>query len=84
MVQLALGIKSLHDNNIIHRDLKAANIFLMQNKTYKIGDLNISKVMKKQLTRTVIGTPYYLSPEIWKERSYGDQVDIWSLGCILY
>lgn len=62
MVHIAKGIRSLHDNNILHRDLKSANIFIMEDGTYKLGDLNISKVLKKGLAHTQTGTPYYCSP----------------------
>lgn len=74
----------MHVKKIIHRDLKPANIFIMKDGTYKIGDLNISKVLKNGLAKTQTGTPYYTSPEIWNSRSYGNKVDIWSLGCVLY
>lgn len=62
MVQIAKGMKSLHDKNILHRDLKSANIFISKDGTYKLGDLNISKVLKQGLARTQTGTPYYCSP----------------------
>ncbi len=52
----------------------------------KIGDFGISKVMHSEtsMCQTVIGTPYYLSPEICEGRTYGSRSDVWSLGCILY
>lgn len=51
----------------------------------KLGDFNVSKLVKNDgLVKTQIGTPYYMSPEIWKNRSYDSKCDIWSLGCILY
>lgn len=56
----------------------------MNDGTYKLGDLNISRVLKSGLAKTQTGTPYYTSPEIWNNRSYGIRVDIWSLGCVLY
>lgn len=50
----------------------------------KLGDLNVSKVAKKGLLRTQTGTPYYCSPEVWKDQPYDHRSDIWSLGCVLY
>ena len=56
------GLKSLHDRKILHRDLKCANIFISEDGTYKLGDLNVSKVLKKEMAETQTGTPYYASP----------------------
>eukprot|EP00698_Gefionella_okellyi_P005493 TRINITY_DN15021_c0_g1_i1.p1 TRINITY_DN15021_c0_g1~~TRINITY_DN15021_c0_g1_i1.p1 ORF type:complete len:409 (-),score=76.44 TRINITY_DN15021_c0_g1_i1:46-1272(-) len=86
MIQLAKGLKVLHDQGILHRDLKAPNIFLMLDSTIKIGDLGVAKLIKtdRKIARTQIGTPYYLSPEIWKNRPYDCKSDVWSLGVILY
>lgn len=78
------GLKSLHDKKILHRDLKCANIFITEDNIYKLGDLNVSKVLKKDLAQTQTGTPYYASPEVWKDRPYGVKSDLWSLGCVLY
>ena len=78
------GLKSLHDKKILHRDLKCANVFITADGTYKLGDLNVSKVLKKDLACTQTGTPYYASPEVWKDKPYGVKSDIWSLGCVLY
>ena len=83
-IQMVYGIKELHDRNIIHRDLKSANIFLMKNGICKLGDLNVSKVAKAGLLKTQTGTPYFASPEVWGGKPYGLKSDIWSLGCILY
>ena len=68
----------------MHRDLKAANIFISSDGVYKLGDLNVSKVLKKGLAYTQTGTPYYASPEVWKDEPYDMKSDIWSLGCVLY
>ena len=69
---------------ILHRDMKSANIFLYKDGTAKLGDLNVSKVAKKGLLYTQTGTPYYASPEVWKDQPYDYKSDIWSLGCVLY
>lgn len=49
-----------------------------------MGDLNVSKVIKHDLARTQTGTPYYASPEVWKDLPYGTKSDMWSLGCVIY
>ena len=46
--------------------------------------MNVSKVAKKGLLYTQTGTPYYASPEVWKDKPYDSKSDIWSLGCVLY
>ena len=83
-IQMVKGLKSLHDLRILHRDLKSANIFLFKNGSAKLGDLNVSKVAKRGLGYTQTGTPYYASPEVWKDLPYDNKSDIWSLGCVLY
>ena len=83
-IQLIIGLKSLHDLNILHRDIKSANVFLFNNGMAKLGDLNVSKVAKKGLSYTQTGTPNYAAPEIWKNLPYNYKSDIWSLGCVLY
>jgi NIMA (never in mitosis gene a)-related kinase len=84
MVHIANGLKSLHNKKILHRDLKGANIFITADGKYKIGDLNVSKVIKYDCAKTQTGTPYYASPEVWKDQPYGTKSDMWSLGCVLY
>ena len=64
IIQILEGLKYLHDNKIMHRDLKCANIFLMKNGQLKIGDLNVSKLAKNNMAKTQTGTPFYLAPEI--------------------
>jgi len=81
---MLLGLKSLHDMKILHRDLKGANIFIAENGSLKLGDLNVSKVQKKDYAYTQTGTPYYTSPEVWQNRPYDSKCDVWSLGCVLY
>ena len=85
--QIIKGILVLHKNHIIHRDLKSANIFIIDEKIekIKIGDLNVCRVINDQkLKHTQTGTPYYSSPEIWNNKPYDYKSDIWSLGCLFY
>ena len=83
-IQICQGLKCLHSANILHRDIKAQNIFLVTAREIKIGDLGVAKVTKGGMAYTQIGTPYYMSPEIWRRRPYNKKSDIWSLGCLLY
>ena len=84
-IQLVKGLKSLHDLNIIHRDIKSSNIFLFSDGTAKLGDLNVCKILSEDtLGKTQAGTPSFAAPEVWMEKPYGLKSDIWSLGCVLY
>lgn len=79
------GLQALHSLKILHRDIKSANIFLCQEgEVAKLGDMNIAKVLEKNLLHTQTGTPYYASPEVWRELPYNHKSDIWSLGCVFY
>ena len=84
LIQILYGLKYLHDNKIMHRDLKSANLFLMKDNTVKIGDLNVSKITRGGMAYTQTGTPFYASPEIWADKPYDYKCDIWSVGCIVY
>jgi NIMA (never in mitosis gene a)-related kinase len=84
-IQISCGLAYIHNQKILHRDLKTLNIFLTKEEKVKIGDLGVAKVLNQtNFARTFIGTPYYLSPEICEEKPYNDKSDIWALGCILY
>ncbi|KAM9164320.1 serine/threonine-protein kinase Nek11 isoform 2-T2 [Pangshura tecta] len=84
-IQLLLGVNYMHERRILHRDLKAKNIFL-KNNLLKIGDFGVSRLLMGScdLATTFTGTPYYMSPEALTHQGYDTKSDIWSLGCILY
>ena len=86
LIQTVRGLHAMHNINIMHRDLKSANIFLKNDEaTAKLGDMNVSKVTNKQgLNYTQTGTPYYASPEVWNDEPYDNKSDVWSLGCVIY
>ena len=71
---------------VLHRDLKAGNVFLTSRNLVKVGDFGISKVLDStaQLARTTIGTPYYLAPELINGEAYDFKADVWALGVLLY
>uniref|UniRef100_H2ZV00 non-specific serine/threonine protein kinase n=1 Tax=Latimeria chalumnae TaxID=7897 RepID=H2ZV00_LATCH len=86
-VQICLGLKHIHDRKVLHRDIKAQNIFLTNSgMVAKLGDFGIARMLNNtmELAHTCIGTPYYLSPEICDNRPYNNKTDMWSLGCVLY
>ena len=86
-VQLASALRYCHEQRVLHRDLKASNIFLSgRDRVVKLGDFGISRVLSSEasLASTVIGTPYYLSPELIEGTAYSFKSDVWALGCVLY
>lgn len=88
MVQILAGIQNLHQNSIIHRDLKLGNIMLDENMHVKLGDFGLAALLKhpEERKKTVCGTPNYIAPEILYDQGQGHsfEVDIWSVGVILY
>uniref|UniRef100_A0A182V9R1 non-specific serine/threonine protein kinase n=1 Tax=Anopheles merus TaxID=30066 RepID=A0A182V9R1_ANOME len=82
--QLASALSYMHSQNILHRDLKTANVFLHGKGTVKVGDFGISKIMNSNVhAQTVLGTPYYFSPEMCEGKEYDEKSDVWALGCII-
>uniref|UniRef100_A0A672ZPA9 Protein kinase domain-containing protein n=1 Tax=Sphaeramia orbicularis TaxID=375764 RepID=A0A672ZPA9_9TELE len=84
--QMCAGTKHIHDKRVLHRDLKAKNIFLTDNGTIKLGDFGSACILNssKAFAQTYVGTPYYVAPEIWDNKPYNNKSDVWSLGCVLY
>nr|VZI01570.1 unnamed protein product [Spirometra erinaceieuropaei] len=84
--QTVNGCQYLHLNNIIHRDLKLANLFLNDEMVIKIGDFGLAcKISNEgEKKRTLCGTPNYIAPEILTKHGHSFEVDSWSIGCILY
>ena len=82
---MAAGLSFLHDRGIVHRDLKPANVFL-ENGVVKIGDVGLAKFItqsKRSAQTESVGTVYYMAPEVARGR-YGHEVDVYSLGIVLY
>uniref|UniRef100_A0A1I8G6F9 non-specific serine/threonine protein kinase n=1 Tax=Macrostomum lignano TaxID=282301 RepID=A0A1I8G6F9_9PLAT len=85
-VQVAMALQYMHERNILHRDLKTQNIFLTRSKIIKVGDLGIARVLdsSNDMAKTLIGTPYYMSPELFSNKPYNHKSDVWALGCCVY
>lgn len=85
-LQMCLGLEYLHSKKILHRDIKSMNVFMAKEDSLRIGDLGVAKVLSNTaaFAHTMVGTPYYLSPELCEERPYNVKSDVWALGCVLY
>jgi polo-like kinase 1 len=86
MRQMLLGCEYLHENKIIHRDLKLGNVFLNDDLEIKIGDFGLATKVDYdgERKKTLCGTPNYIAPEVLGKKGHSYEVDVWSLGCILY
>ncbi|XP_014661949.1 PREDICTED: serine/threonine-protein kinase PLK1-like isoform X2 [Priapulus caudatus] len=84
--QTLLGVKYLHENKVIHRDLKLGNLFLNDTMEIKIGDFGLATKLDYdgERKKTLCGTPNYIAPEVLAKKGHSYEVDVWSLGCILY
>ncbi|XP_013411766.1 ankyrin repeat domain-containing protein 12, partial [Lingula anatina] len=89
--QILEGVEYLHANNVIHRDIKGANIMLMPNGIIKLIDFGCAKrlcinlsMSQTQILKSMKGTPYWMAPEVVTETGHGKKSDIWSIGCTVF
>ncbi len=86
LIQALLGLSHIHSKRIIHRDIKALNLFIDAYDNIKIGDLGIARALGKdsEFASTIVGTPYYLAPELCEDKPYNEKSDVWALGVVMY
>ncbi|XP_060733216.1 mitogen-activated protein kinase kinase kinase 19 [Tachysurus vachellii] len=90
--QILEGVAYLHDNRIIHRDLKGNNIMLMPSGVIKLIDFGCARRLNRlsrsgsrsDFLKSVHGTPYWMAPEVINETGHGKKSDIWSIGCTVF
>ncbi|CAL0306107.1 unnamed protein product [Lupinus luteus] len=81
--QIISGLMYLHDRNVVHRDIKCANILVDVSGSVKLADFGLAKATKLNDVKSSKGSPYWMAPEVvnLKNQGYGLAADIWSLGC---
>ncbi|XP_078692794.1 serine/threonine-protein kinase PLK1-like [Branchiostoma floridae x Branchiostoma belcheri] len=86
MMQTLKACLYLHDNKVIHRDLKLGNLFLNDEMEIKVGDFGLATKVDfdGERKRTLCGTPNYIAPEVLGKKGHSYEVDAWSIGCIMY
>lgn len=82
MKQVSKGLKFLHENEVVHRDMKPANILYDQNSNWKISDLGLARIVETSMTPKA-GTPLYFAPE-QMQRHYDSRVDVYAFGLIIF
>ena len=83
-IDICKALELCQKYNIIHRDVKPSNIFVSENGEYKLGDFGVAKVLGKTSSMSKKGTYTYMAPEVYKGDNYSANVDLYSLGSVMY
>ncbi len=83
-IDICNALELCEEMNVIHRDIKPENIMVARDNTYKLGDFGIARTMEHTTNGTIAGTYDYMAPEIKNSRFYHTEVDIYSLGMVMY
>jgi len=83
-MQICSAMQYLHQRNVLHRDIKSANVFLTKKGNVRIGDLGLARKAKGTAGMTKCGTDCYMAPEMISGNAYGKKADMWSLGCVFF
>jgi serine/threonine protein kinase len=86
MREVLIALAYLHKSNVIHRDIKTANVLVQSTGKVMLCDFGVSALLSTSQSKrtTFIGTPHYMAPEVLTSSSYDSKADIWSLGITLY
>ncbi len=86
IMQIVEAINYIHEKKVIHRDIKPANILLNDKMQVKIADFGLAAHVSgpEGRRKTFCGTPYFMAPEIVEQPYYGQHIDYWSIGIMVY
>ncbi|XP_051846592.1 mitogen-activated protein kinase kinase kinase 19 [Antechinus flavipes] len=90
--QILQGVAYLHENCVVHRDIKGNNVMLMPTGIIKLIDFGCARRLAyvsltgthSEMLKSMHGTPYWMAPEVINESGYGRKSDIWSIGCTVF